>query len=77
MLTAYLYFRPIDAIVQTIRQCDIEKFGVEDLKSLMKFIPDKTIVSRTLNQNDRDRFAEARNPQLLPGSNFRVKSNLL
>ena len=40
-----LLFRPIDAIVQTIRQCDIEKFGVEDWKSLLKFVPDKTIVS--------------------------------
>ncbi|CAB4005147.1 Inverted formin-2 [Paramuricea clavata] len=43
---------PIDAIVQIIRQCDIEKFGVEDLKSLLKFVPDKTIVQTLKDFND-------------------------
>ncbi|XP_028397641.1 inverted formin-2-like isoform X1 [Dendronephthya gigantea] len=43
---------PIGTIVQAIRQCDVEKFDVEDLKSLLKFVPDKTIVQTLKDFND-------------------------
>lgn len=44
------FFRPVDTIVLAIKESNVEKFDIEDLKSLLKFVPDKTIVSEVINK---------------------------
>ncbi|XP_046853440.1 inverted formin-2-like isoform X1 [Xenia sp. Carnegie-2017] len=43
---------PVDTIVLAIKESNVEKFDIEDLKSLLKFVPDKTIVQMLKDFND-------------------------
>lgn len=36
---------PVDGVVKAVGDCDIKCFGSEELKSLLKFVPDKAMVS--------------------------------